>query len=122
MVSTHLLSSDAHVVLNISEDCGLNEISSVSMTTTSSNELRSFLLSDFDHAQNLIELLLIDLRSLLAFGVEWTTNYTLLCPLDTSLHKLIVDALLYESSGSSAANLTLNERNFYCLFFLPIFE
>lgn len=58
---SHLLPGDGHVVLHVSEHGRLDEVPSVCGDASSAHQLGSFPLAAADVAQDLIELLLIDL-------------------------------------------------------------
>lgn len=62
---SYLLSGNGHVVLDISKHSRLDEVSSVCSYSSSTHQLGSFSLPAADVSQNLVELLLIYLESLL---------------------------------------------------------
>lgn len=62
---SYLLSGNGHVVLDISKHSRLDEVSSVCSYSSSTHQLGSFSLATADVPQNLVELLLIYLESLL---------------------------------------------------------
>lgn len=137
---SYLLSGNGHVVLDISKHSRLDEVSSVCSYSSSTHQLGSFSLPAADVSQNLVELLLIYLESLLeerasivCDGAKYSTLRTtdfiyvylrsLLClkvkrisynsflgSLHTALHKLIVDIGLDIRSRASTATLALVEK------------
>ena len=60
--NTDLLPCDGHVISDIGEDGGLDEVALVSTAITSSLHLGSLCFSLVDHIQDLLELLIVNLR------------------------------------------------------------
>lgn len=136
MEIAHLLSGNGHVILNIPKYCGLDEVSSVCCHASSTHQLGSFSFPTADVAQDLVELLLIDLkrskslrsgiltskrilawrcgvgylRALLSLHVKGVSHHSSFSTLNAALHKLIVDVCLDVRARASTAALALVEE------------
>jgi len=93
-----LLLHDLHVLADIAEDCGLNEVSSVTMSSTTSLDRGTGLLACLNVSHDAVELELGDLRTLEGALVVWVSNIVRECPLLESLDELIIDTLLNVNS------------------------
>ena len=98
---------DLHVVTDIGEDGGLNEVSLVTVTLTADLDGGTILLTRLDVAHDTIELELRNLRSLEGVGSKWVANLVLLSALLESLEELVIDALLDKDTSSGAAALAV---------------
>mmetsp|Transcript_2886 Transcript_2886/g.5593 ORF Transcript_2886/g.5593 Transcript_2886/m.5593 type:complete len:202 (+) Transcript_2886:482-1087(+) len=111
-----LLLHNCHVILDISEDCWLDEVALVSMLRSASLQRCPLRLSLLDVAHHFIELDLVDLRSLHArtkgprccAGLDW---------LQDLIHKSIIDRVLHEDPGGGDATLARiqEEANVCCI-------
>ena len=55
----YLFASNSHVVLDVSKDCGLDEVSDVAISGAPGAQLGTFLLATFDQVQNLLHLVVV---------------------------------------------------------------
>merc|ERR1719450_53593 len=94
-----------HVILDISEDSGLDEEALVTMSGTPCQQFGTFLLSRLHISKNLFHLLLINLGPLLVVHVKGISNGSVLSSLNTSLHKFIIDLGLNHDPAASTAAL-----------------
>jgi hypothetical protein len=88
------------MVLNVGENSGLNKKALFSDSYPTSYQFGTLFLSNFDIVENLIELLLRNNCSLLAFGVKGVTNFDSFCNTLGRLKELCVNRLMNKSSRS----------------------
>lgn len=103
----NLLLHDLHVVGDVGEDSGLDEVSLVTVALTTNLDSGTLLLTGLDVAHDTVVLKLADLRTLEGLLVEWVTNLVGLSTLLESLEELVVDFLLHEDAGTSTAALAV---------------
>ena len=79
---TDLLPRDGHVISDVGEDSGLDEVALVAMATTPSLHLGAFCLALVDQAQDLVELLAVNLKEDRDISVHNKTSLSInTCPL-----------------------------------------
>src|SRR6516165_11831206 len=96
--------------MHVREHRRLDEIPFVTDAVASGQELGLLLLSAFDVAHYLVELVLIDLRSLFRILVEGVSHGAFLCSRHALLHEFVVALLLDEQSRTRATTLPLVEE------------
>ena len=104
------IARDRHFIANVGKDRRLDEVAFVADSAAAGEAGCSFGLSFIDVAQNLIELIGIDLRALSRLRVERVADLTQLRAGDDLLDELVVNRLLNEQSRAGAAALTLIEE------------
>ena len=101
---------DLHVVLNVGEDGGRDEIASVTDAIASADKLCAFLAAGIDVAHDLVELGLIDLRTLLRLGIEGIADGAIAGAGSALCDEFVVDLFFHEDSRSGAAALAVIEE------------
>jgi len=102
---------DLHVLRDIGEDSGLNEVALVAMAATTGLNLGTSLLAGVNVRHDAVKLNLRNLRSLEGPGVMRVTNNVLGGSLLESLDELVINALLDVNSRASAAALAVVEED-----------
>ena len=102
--------SDLHVVLNIGENGGLDEVAFVADTIAAGEELGFFGFAGIDVAHDFVELVLVDLRTLFGIFVEGIADGALLGAGDGFLDEFVVALFFDEEARAGAAALTLIEE------------
>lgn len=102
---------DLHVLGDVGENGGLDEVSLVTVALATNDHLGALLLTLVDVAHDAVVLDLGNLRSLEGRRVEWVTNLVLLGAGLEGLDELVVDALLDVDTGTSAAALAVVEED-----------
>ena len=102
---------DLHVLGDVGEDGGLDEVSLVPMALSSSNNRGTFLLALLDVAHDTVVLQLGDLRTLEGVGAEWIADLVLDSARLELLNKLVVDTRLDVDARTSTAALAVVEEN-----------
>ena len=105
-----LLLGDLHLVLDTREDGGLNEEAAAAPAVATALEVGALLLAGLDVAEDLVELLLINLSALLGLLVRGVAEDALLGALHGELHELVVDLLVAVDARGGAAALALVEE------------
>jgi hypothetical protein len=108
--SENFLLGNGHVVANIGENGGLNEPTLVAHTFTTSDKLGTLFLANINVVHNFVELLAVDLRTLVGVSTEWISYLSLGGDLSRSLNELVVDLFLNEESATGNAALALVEE------------
>ena len=108
--SEDLLPGDGHVVLHPGEDGGLDEVPPVPQPLPPALQLGSLRLPSRDERQNLVELGLVNLRSLLHLLLPLGPHLPLPGQLHGPGHEPVVDALLDKCARGGAAALTCGEE------------
>lgn len=103
----NLLLHDLHVGTDVAEDGGLNEVTFVAKTLTTGLNGGTLLLSGLNVAHDTIILKLADLGALEGLLVERVADLVLSSALLEGGQELVVDALLDEDTGTSAAALAV---------------
>ena len=106
--SEDLLLGDAHVVGDVGEDGRLDEVAAVAVALAARQQAGALLLARLDQRQDLVELVLVDLRALLDVQVERVAHRAPLRPRHTLSHELVVDLVLDEDARAGAAALALS--------------
>lgn len=104
--SENFFLGDSHIVSNVSEDGGLNVESLVSESISSGKKFSSISLSTGDVSKNLIHLGAVNLGALLDTFLELRSKLEGRGIGSGLLNEFIVDLLVNESAGSSAAALS----------------
>lgn len=105
--SENLFLHDLHLLIDIGEDGGLNEVSFLSVTFTAEGDVGTFVLTGFDVVHDTSELEFRNLRTLDGGSLEWITDFIVLGAFGEFLDEFIVDAFLDVNSRTSTAALTL---------------
>ena len=106
-----LLLDDLHVLSDVREDGGLDEVADVAVAAATGGDGGAGLLALVDVAHDAIELELRDLGSLEGLWVEWVTDLVCLCARLEAGDELVVDALLDVDAGAGAAALAVVEED-----------
>lgn len=106
-----LLLDDGHVLGDIREDGGLDEVADVAVAATTGGHGGTGLLAGIDVAHDAVELQLRDLGSLEGLNVEWVSDLVGLGALLEAGDELVVDALLHVDAGAGAAALAVVEED-----------
>ena len=106
-----LLLGDLHVPSDISENGGLDEVSSVAVALTTDGNGGTLGLSVVDVLHDTIELELRDLGTLEGVALEGVTNLVLGGTLLEASDELVVDTLLDQQAGTGAAALAVVEED-----------
>ena len=102
---------DLHVLSDIGEDGGLNEVSLVAVTLTASDDGSTFLLTFLDVTHDAVVLKLRDLWALEGVGSEWITDLVGGGTLLESLNELVINTRLDIHTGTGAAALAVVEED-----------
>lgn len=102
-----LLLHDLHVLADIGEDGGLDEVALVAVALATSNDGSTLVLAGLDVAHDAVELQLRNLGALEGLLVEGVANLVLLGAGLESSHELVVDALLDVHTRTGAAALAV---------------
>ena len=102
---------DRHVVLDVVEDRRLDEEALLAVPLTAGDQLGPLFLAQFDVAEDLVQLLLRDLRSLLGGRVERIADFSLFGLLGQAADELLADAVLDEQPAPRRAALAAVEVN-----------
>lgn len=105
--SEDLLAHNLHVVADVTEDGGLDEVTLGAFSLSTNLELGTLGLASVDVAHDTVELELADLGSLEGLGVGWVADLVLQDALLEGGNELVVDALLDIDTGTSRAGLGL---------------
>src|SRR5271154_2313747 len=105
-----LFLGDLHVVLNIGEDGRLDEVTAVSDSIATADELGTLRAARLDVAHDFVELRLIDLRTLFRVGIERVADGSIPRSDAALFDELVVDLLLDEHPRSGAAALAVIEE------------
>ena len=100
---------DLHVLSDVGEDGGLDEVTLVTLALTTGLDGGTGLLALLDVGHDAVELELRDLGTLESVLLEWVTNSVLGGTLPESLDELVVDLFLNVDTRSSAAALSVVE-------------
>lgn len=100
------LFGDSHVVLDVREDGGLDEITFVTEAFSSGLQRGTLLLARLDERQDLVELGLIDLRTVVGGQVQWIGEQMFLGTFGAAADEFIIDRFLNERSRSGTAALS----------------
>lgn len=100
-----LLLCDLHLGRHVGEDGRLDEVALVAVALATSLDRRALVTTGLDVAHNAVVLQLADLRALEGVVGERVTDLVLLGTLPELSDELVVDALLHEDAGTSAAAL-----------------
>jgi len=101
---------DLHVVLNVGENGGLDEVAFFPDAIAAGDQLGLFFLSGVDVAHHFVELILVDLRALLGIFVEGIADGALLGTRGAFFDELVVGFFLYVETRTGAAALALVEE------------
>lgn len=96
-----------HIIFYVSEDGRLHEVALVTNTSSTGGESGTLFLSGGDVAENLVELILVDLRTLASVGVHRVTDNTFLGQLGAALNDFSIDLLFYKHTRAGNAALAL---------------
>lgn len=102
-----LLLHDLHVVTDVGEDGGLDEVALVTVALTTSLDSSTLLLTGLDVTHDAVILELADLGALEGLVVEGVADLVLLGALLEGRHKLVIDTLLDVYTRTSAAGLAV---------------
>lgn len=102
-----LLLHDLHVGTDIAEDGRLDEVTLVTVALTTDLNSGTLLLTALDVAHDAVELELGDLGTLEGLLKEWVTDLVGESTLLEGLEELVIDTLLDEDAGTSAAALAV---------------
>ena len=126
-----LLLHNLHVLGDVGEDGGLDEVTLVALAIAADLDLGACVFAGFDVAGNsllaarsinrgvigrcslhdAVELHLRDLRALEGVLRKWVANDVLLCPLLELLNELVVNGFLHVDTGTGAATLAVVEED-----------
>lgn len=108
-----LLLGDRVVVLHVREHRRLDEVAvaGVRPHLAAGLQLGALLHTGLHERKDLLELRVVDLRTLLGAVVKRIADFALFGLLDAALHELVVDLLVHERSGAGAAHLALVEEH-----------
>lgn len=98
---------DLHVLIDVGEDGGLNEVAFRTVAAASNLQLGTLLLAMVDVRHDAIILQLRDLRTLEGLGVEGVANLVLLGAGLEALNEVVVDVFLDQDTGTGAAALAV---------------
>ena len=102
---------DLHVLGDVGEDGGLDEVSLVAVTLTTGDNSSTRLLAFFDVAHDSIILKLRNLWALEGVGSEWVTDLVGSGTLLEPLNELVVNTRLDINTGTSTAALAVVEED-----------
>ena len=106
-----LLLHDLHVLSDVGEDGGLDEVTLVTLAVAADLDCSACILAGLDVVHDAVELDLRDLWALEGVLGEWVADDVLLCSLLESLDEVVIDALLYVDTRASAAALAVVEED-----------
>src|ERR1700722_2569546 len=106
----NLLASDLHVVLDIHEHCGFNEITARTCPLAALHQLGSFALAGLDITHHFVKLDIVNLRPLLGLRIKGIAHFAFFGASYRPLHKFVVALRFHEHSRSSATALPLIEE------------
>jgi len=102
---------DLHVLADIGEDGGLDEVTFLTVALATGLDLGTSLLARLDIVHDSVELKLADLRALEGVGLKWVANNVLGCSLLERGNEFVVNARLDVDTGARAAALAVVEEN-----------
>ena len=105
-----LLNGYRHVVLDVREERWLDKKATLTDSLSTDLQPRSFTPALVDQRQDLVQLLLINLRSLCCCWIKWITDNSCSRQFAASLQEGIVNRLLDKGPGSRAAALALKSE------------
>lgn len=106
-----LLLDDLHVLSDVREDGGLDEVADVAVAVAAGGHGGTGLLAVLNVSHDAVELQFRDLRSLEGGHVEWVSDLVGLGALLEAGDELVVDALLHVDAGAGAAALAVVEED-----------
>src|SRR5262249_32517984 len=102
---------NGHLILHVVKDRGLDEVAVAAMALAAEHELGAFLLANVAVLQNLVHLLIGDLRSLLGGGIERIAELALLGFRCQPFDKFFLDFFFDKESRTGGAALAAMEIN-----------
>src|SRR6185437_13872066 len=95
------------LIFDIGEDCRSNEITAVANALSAAHQLRAFLFAGFDVAQNLLELVVVHLRTLFGLAVQRIAYAPLPGAIGAARYEFVIRLLFDKDARTGAAALAL---------------